>query len=137
MLTSEGKITFTATATFGDAVLPIDNMTVYFDGKEYTTDYNGVVVIDKDQLTFGDHSLQVEKYGYADDYTVFVDTKIVNDVNLDGNVDINDVTAIQTYLSNYNNISEEQVRIADVNKDGKVDVNDVTALQTILSGETE
>lgn len=146
LLTSEGKITFTAKATFGDAVLPIDNMTVYFDGKEYTTDYNGVVVIDKDQLTFGPHSLQVEKYGYsgapavlryADDYTVFVDTKIVNDVNLDGNVDINDVTAIQTYLSNYNNISEEQVRIADVNKDGKVDVNDVTALQTILSGETE
>ena len=45
--------------------------------------------------------------------------------------------SIQTYLSNYNNISEEQVRIADVNKDGKVDVNDVTALQTILSGETE
>ena len=143
MLTSEGKITFTAKATFGDAVLPIDNMTVYFDGKEYTTDYNGVVVIDKDQLTFGSHSLQVEKYGYsgapavlryADDYTVFVDTKIVNDVNLDGNVDINDVTAIQTYLSNYNNISEEQVRIADVNKDGKVDINDVTALQTILSG---
>ena len=74
---------------------------------------------------------------YADDYRVFVDTKIVNDVNLDSKVDINDVTAIQTYLSNYNNISEEQVRIADVNKDGKVDINDVTALQTILSGETE
>lgn len=146
LLTTEGKITFTANATFGDAVLPIDNMTVYFDGKEYKTDYNGVVVIDGDQLTFGNHSLQVEKYGYsgapavlryADDYTVFVDTKIVNDVNLDSNVDINDVTAIQTYLSNYKNISEEQVRIADVNKDGKVDVNDVTALQTILSGETE
>ena len=146
LLTSEGKITFTATATFGDAVLPIDNMTVYFDGKEYTTDYNGVVVIDKDQLTFGSHSLQVEKYGYsgapavlryADDYTVFVDTKIVNDVNLDGEVDINDVTLIQTSLCVDTVLTDEQKRIADIDKDGKVDVNDVTKLQTILSGETE
>lgn len=146
LLTSEGKITFTANATFGDAVLPIDNMTVYFDGKEYTTDYNGVVVIDEDQLTFGPHSLQVEKYGYsgapavlryADDYTVFVDTKIVNDVNLDGKVDINDVTFIQNMLSINMVITAEQLRIADINRDTKVDVNDVTALQTILSGKTE
>ena len=36
LLTSEGKITFTAKATFGDAVLPIDNMTVYFDAVSYT-----------------------------------------------------------------------------------------------------
>lgn len=146
LLTSDGKITFTAKATFGDAVLPVDNMTVYFDGKEYTTDYNGVVVIDEDQLTFGPHSLQVEKYGYsgapavlryADDYTVFVDTKIVNDVNLDGKVDINDVTFIQTMLSSDMVITAEQLRIADINRDTKVDVNDVTKLQTIISGQTE
>ena len=92
------------------------------------------------------HSLQVEKYGYsgapavlryADDYTVFVDTKIVNDVNLDGEVDINDVTLIQTSLCVDTVLTDEQKRIADIDKDGKVDVNDVTALQTILSGETE
>lgn len=141
-LATEGKITFTAKATFGDATLPIDNMTVYFDGKEYTTDYSGVVVIDEDQLTFGDHSLQVEKYGYsgapavlryANDYTVFVDTKNTNDVNLDGSVDINDVTAIQSYLSSSVELNAEQVRIADIDRDGKVDVNDVTALQTSLA----
>lgn len=141
-LATEGKITFTAKATFGDATLPIDNMTVYFDGKEYATDYSGVVVIDEDQLTFGDHSLQVEKYGYsgapavlryANDYTVFVDTKNTNDVNLDGSVDINDVTAIQSYLSSSVELNAEQVRIADIDRDGKVDVNDVTALQTSLA----
>lgn len=141
-LATEGKITFTAKATFGDATLPIDNMTVYFDGKEYTTDYSGVVVIDEDQLTFGDHNLQVEKYGYsgapavlryANDYTVFVDTKNTNDVNLDGSVDINDVTAIQSYLSSSVELNAEQVRIADIDRDGKVDVNDVTALQTSLA----
>lgn len=141
-LATEGKITFTAKATFGDATLPIDNMTVYFDGKEYTTDYSGVVVIDEDQLTFGGHSLQVEKYGYsgapavlryANDYTVFVDTKNTNDVNLDGSVDINDVTAIQSYLSSSVELNAEQVRIADIDRDGKVDVNDVTALQTSLA----
>lgn len=146
LLTTEGKITFTAKATFGDAVLPIDNMTVYFDGKEYTTDYNGVVVIDENQLTFGYHSLQVEKYGYsgapavlryADDYRVFVDTKIINDVNLDGEVDINDVTLIQTSLSGNTVLTDEQKRIADIDKDGKFDVNDVTKLQTIISGQAE
>ena len=121
-------------------------MTVYFDGKEYTTDYNGVVVIDENQLTFGDHSLQVEKYGYsgapavlryADDYRVFVDTKIINDVNLNGEVDINDVTLIQTSLSGNTVLTDEQKRIADIDKDGKFDVNDVTKLQTIISGQAE
>ena len=110
-------------------------MTVYFDGKEYTTDYNGVVVIDENQLTFGYHSLQVEKYGYsgapavlryASDYRVFVDTKIINDVTL-----------IQTSLSGDTVLTDEQKRIADIDKDGKFDVNDVTKLQTIISGQAE
>lgn len=146
LLASEGKITFTAKATFGDAVLPIDNMTVYFDGNEYTTDYNGIVVIDEGQVTFGNHSLQVEKYGYsgapavcryASDYTVFVDTKVFGDANLDGNVDVNDATYIQLYLSGNEILTDEQIRIADVDKNGTVDVNDVTALQTYISGISE
>lgn len=146
LLASEGKITFTAKATFGDVVLPIDNMTVYFDGNEYTTDYNGVVVIDEGQVTFGNHSLQVEKYGYsgapavcrfASDFTVFADTKVFGDANLDGNVDINDATYIQLYLSGNETLTDEQIRIADVDKNETVDVNDVTALQTYISGISE
>lgn len=143
LLTSEGKITFTAKVTFGDAVIPVDNMTVYFDGKEYKTDYNGAVVIDEEQLTYGNHSLQIEKYGYSgapavcryeSDYTVFVDTKIFGDVNFDGVLDVNDVTTIQRYLSGDVDITDMQISIADIDKNKINDVNDVTALQTYLSG---
>lgn len=142
LLASEGKITFTAKVTFGDAFIPVDNMTVYFDGEEYKTDYNGTVVIDESQLTYGVHSLQIEKYGYsgapavcryASDYTVFVESKAFGDVNLDGSLDVNDVTTIQRYLSGNMTFSDEQVSIADIDKNNKVDVNDVTALQMYIS----
>lgn len=152
-LSSDGKLTFTAQSTEYDdnwnpivSTVPLVGMTVYFDGKEYTTDSDGTVVIDESQLTFGRHSVQVEKKNengapavcrFARDYTVFADTKVFGDANLDGNVDINDVTFIQLYLSGNEMLTDEQIRIADVDKNKTVDVNDVTALQTYISGISE
>lgn len=152
-LSSDGRLTFTALSTEYDdnwnpivSTVPLVGMTVYFDGKEYTTDSDGAVVIDEDQLTFGRHSVQVEKKNengapavcrFARDYTVFADTKVFGDANLDGNVDINDVTFIQLYLSGNEMLTDEQIRIADVDKNGTVDINDVTALQTYISGISE
>ena len=152
-LSSDGKLTFTAQSTEYDdnwnpivSTVPLVGMTVYFDGKEYTTDSDGSVVIDEDQLTFGRHSVQVEKKNengapavcrFASDYTVFADTRVFGDANLDGNVDINDVTYIQLYLSGNEILTDEQIRIADVDKNGTVDINDVTALQTYISGTSE
>ena len=152
-LSSDGKLTFTAQSTEYDdnwnpivSTVPLVGMTVYFDGKEYTTDSDGTVVIDESQLTFGRHSVQVEKKNengapavcrFASDYTVFADTRVFGDANLDGNVDINDVTYIQLYLSGNEILTDEQIRIADVDKNETVDVNDVTALQTYISGISE
>lgn len=152
-LSSDGKLTFTAQSTEYDdnwnpivSTVPLVGMTVYFDGKEYTTDSDGTVVIDESQLTFGRHIVQVEKKNengapavcrFARDYTVFADTKVFGDANLDGNVDINDVTFIQLYLSGNEILTDEQIRIADVDKNKTVDVNDVTALQTYISGISE
>ena len=152
-LSSDGKLTFTAQSTEYDdnwnpivSTVPLVGMTVYFDGKEYTTDSDGTVVIDESQLTFGRHSVQVEKKNengapavcrFASDYTVFADTRVFGDANLDGNVDINDVTYIQLYLSGNEILTDEQIRIADVDKNGTVDINDVTALQTYISGTSE
>ena len=152
-LSSDGRLTFTAQSTEYDdnwnpivSTVPLVGMTVYFDGKEYTTDSDGTVVIDESQLTFGRHSVQVEKKNengapavcrFASDYTVFADTRVFGDANLDGNVDINDVTYIQLYLSGNEILTDEQIRIADVDKNGTVDINDVTALQTYISGTSE
>lgn len=152
-ISSDGKLTFTAQSTEYDdnwnpivSTVPLVGMTVYFDGKEYTTDSDGTVVIDKSQLIFGRHSVQVEKKNengapavcrFASNYTVFADTKVFGDANLDGNVDVNDATYIQLYLSGNEILTDEQIRIADVDKNGTVDINDVTALQTYISGISE
>lgn len=61
-------------------------------------------------------------------------TIVLGDVNLDGRIDIKDVSLIQMYLSDIVNISEANVVAADVNRNGKVDVNDATLIQEYISG---
>ena len=55
------------------------------------------------------------------------------DVNLDGNINIKDVTAIQRHLADLGAFSKEQLAAADTNGDGKVDINDATHLQRYLA----
>lgn len=62
------------------------------------------------------------------------DTIILGDANLDGIINIKDVSFIQRYLSQIVNMSEANIIAADVNNDGEVDVNDVTLIQQYISG---
>lgn len=55
------------------------------------------------------------------------------DVNLDGKIDINDVTLIQQYLAEFVTLNDSQRLLADVNHDNKVDITDATALQIIIA----
>lgn len=50
-------------------------------------------------------------------------------IDLKYNVDVNDVTALQQYLSNKLELDSLQYFYADINRDGVRDVRDVTALQ--------
>lgn len=58
---------------------------------------------------------------------------LIGDTNLDGTIDILDVTAIQCYLAELETISDEQIALADTNGDGEIDIADATHLQMYLA----
>ena len=55
------------------------------------------------------------------------------DVDLDGEVTINDATLLQRYLAEYTTLNATQLRAADTNVDGKVNIRDVSNLQRALA----
>ena len=64
------------------------------------------------------------------DFTNIKDDLIeIGDINLDGNVEVSDVTTLVNMIHNGETANLE---LADINGDGKVNVSDVTALINIL-----
>ena len=66
-------------------------------------------------------------YLYSDDDVM------LGDVTGDGQIDVNDVTAIQLYLARSQSFTDKQKEAADVNKDGKISVLDVTRVQQYIA----
>ncbi|WP_443716673.1 leucine-rich repeat protein, partial [Ruminococcus sp.] len=65
---------------------------------------------------------------------VHLDKKVISgDVNLDGKIDINDVTLLQRYIAGESVLTDDAVKVADFNKDRIIDVIDVTAIQTFIA----
>ena len=58
---------------------------------------------------------------------------LIGDVNLDGRVDIRDVTAIQRHLAEIELLSGQTLALADTNGDGEIDISDATHLQMYLA----
>lgn len=58
---------------------------------------------------------------------------LYGDVNLDGKIDINDVTLLQRYIAGESVLTDDAVKAADFNKDRIIDVIDVTAIQTFIA----
>ncbi len=71
------------------------------------------------------------------EYSVMVDPAgakyIMGDVDLDGQIDVDDVTLIQFKAAELGILSELQTILADVTGDGEVNINDATALQYYLA----
>ena len=57
----------------------------------------------------------------------------IGDTNLDGKINIRDVTAIQRHLAEYELFSDEQLALADTNGDGEINISDATHLQMYLA----
>lgn len=67
--------------------------------------------------------------------TIFVKKSyMVGDVNLDGTVNIDDVTLIQKYIANMTEFDSEQLKAADVTGDNDISIDDVTEIQKYLAG---
>lgn len=58
---------------------------------------------------------------------------LLGDANLDGRVDIRDVTALQRHLSELEPLSEQALALADTNGDGKINIDDATLIQMYLA----
>ena len=74
----------------------------------------------------GNYSGTVEK-AFTIGYTM------VGDVDMNGKVDVNDVTSIMKYNVDLINLSSEQLKFADVNEDDYVDILDATLLQQYIA----
>lgn len=57
----------------------------------------------------------------------------IADTNLDGNIDIRDVTAIQRHICELEPFTDEQLALADANGDGEINIVDATHLQMYLA----
>ncbi len=58
---------------------------------------------------------------------------LLGDVDMDGDVDIQDATLLQICLAELTALNDDQFKLADVNQDGFVNVRDVTAIQRIVA----
>ena len=58
---------------------------------------------------------------------------LYGDVNLDGKIDINDVTLLQRYIAGEFVFTDDAVKAADFNKDRIIDIIDATAIQTFIA----
>ncbi|MGN1131864.1 MAG: dockerin type I repeat-containing protein, partial [Ruminococcus sp.] len=89
--------------------------------------YNNFYILDKD-------SGIKDEYGftkYSANADVFT-SGLIGDVNLDGEVNIKDVTLLQRYVAKDAQLNYKQVDVAETDKDGTVTVKDATQIQKYL-----
>ncbi len=68
-------------------------------------------------------------------FTVNILDILLGDVNLDGEISVQDATLLQSYLAGTTSFSsEDQEFAADVNSDGEVDITDSTSIQKYIAG---
>lgn len=59
---------------------------------------------------------------------------VYGDVNLDGGIDVNDVTLIQKHAATLIQLEGLPLKAADVTHDGGIDINDATKIQKFIAG---
>ena len=64
---------------------------------------------------------------------VNINLKRIGDTNLDGKVNVRDVTAIQRHVAELETFNEEQLAVTDTNGDGEINISDATHLQMYLA----
>ena len=129
---------------YGNLVYIPDNMeaaAAYFENELYPNSIQ-VQVGEDGVLTIG-----VEKYNYIEgDWTIFTNWQLfylgasdvpagkLGDANLDGSVDVVDVTTTVDFILGKVQPNAQQFKNTDVNKDNSIDVVDLTSIVSIILG---
>ena len=100
----------------------------------------------EDFIIYGYRGSEAEKYAAENDFVfIALDTESsiqLGDINQNGTVEIQDVTALQRHLAEFTNSdgspivdeeNEEVFKIADVNHDGSISIADITMIQRYLA----
>lgn len=94
-----------------------------------------VSVLDSETNDFSNGNLErPEQVDYTTKGTKNIRITVLGDVDLNGAVDIMDVTAIQSYIAGEIQLTEEALINADVCYDREINENDVIILQKYISG---
>lgn len=83
---------------------------------------------------YGDNVIYAHCGDKSTSFTVKA-TPRLGDVNLDGEIDILDVTCIQKYRADLIALNEEELLYADVNGDGDVTIRDATLIQMFIANK--
>ena len=70
-----------------------------------------------------------EIYLYKDDISFDVNITVPYDVNMDGVINVTDVTLLQIYIAGLEEVDDYTCKIADTNGDGTISIVDVTNIQ--------
>ena len=129
---SKINITIPICTYYGDTVIPemfIENNGIALvKDKDYTVTF-------KNNTSVGTATAVISGIG---NYSGTVEKKFqirepFGDVDMNGKIDVNDVTIIMAYNVELMNLSSEQLKFADVNEDGYVDVSDATLIQQYIA----
>lgn len=126
----------------------------------YDFDYNLYSISDDNTITYGsgkyyigalaegvdeDALQKVEHEELCDDFKWWIEgteyhhigsestDMLIGDTNLDGRINVHDVTAIQRHIADLEKIDDEQLDVADANGDGEINISDATHLQKYLA----
>lgn len=103
--------------------------------KNITDIANGAFYNCPNLTLYGYYDTVAESYAEQNNIPfVHLDKKVISgDVNLDGKIDVNDVTLLQRYIAGESVLTDDAVKAADFNKDRIIDVIDATAIQTFIA----
>ena len=143
------KFTSTDTAYDNDwnpivSVNPVADATVTFEGRTYTTDENGAIMVERSILTEGAHGIQIDKKAanglplvlrFAPDFTVDIPeiTVTLGDMDYDDEITVNDALLVLRIAAKLVPVTDEALAIGDMDGDGEITVVDALKVLRIAA----
>ena len=69
--------------------------------------------------------------------TEYMDSLLIGDIDNNNEININDITLIQQYLTGSTELSDNQLLVADINNDSRINGNDISIIQKYLLEDTD